>query len=89
MGGRWVVEIANTTPSTTRRNALCLNILYHTGGRVVGFLQHRVRMRVRGMPKSTLPIEVIVEIDDDGLVGRRGRHGKLIFIGIIIGFTVG
>ena len=49
MGGRWVVEIANTTPSTTRRNALCLNILYHIGGRVVDFLQHRVRMRVRGM----------------------------------------
>lgn len=53
------------------------------------FLQRRVRMRVRETHHSTLPIEVIVEIDDDGLVGRRGRHGKLIFIGIIIGFTVG
>ena len=52
VGGRWVVEIANTTPSTTRRNALCLNILYHTGGRVVDFLQHRVRMRVRGMHEN-------------------------------------
>lgn len=36
----------------TRRNALCLNILYHIGGRVVDFLQHRVRMRVRGMHEN-------------------------------------
>ena len=52
MGGRWVVEIANTTPSTTRLKTLCLNILYHIGGRVVDFLQHRVRMRVRGMHEN-------------------------------------
>ena len=52
MGGRWVVEIANTTPSTTRLKTLCLNILYHIGGRVVDFLQHRVRMRERGMHEN-------------------------------------
>ncbi len=52
MGGLWVVEIANTTPSTTRLKTLCLNILYHIGGRVVDFLQHRVRMRVRGMHEN-------------------------------------
>lgn len=89
MGGRWVVEIVNTTPSTTRLNTLCLNILYRIDGRVVDFLQRRVRMRVKETHHSTLPIEVIVKIDDDGLIGRRGRHGKLFLIDIIIGFTIG
>ena len=54
VGGRWVVEIANTTPSTTRRNALCLNILYHTGGRVVDFFAtSRAHARERNAREPT------------------------------------